>query len=208
MTDGAAVEAVRGRTTGVLADVWGGSFVRDAVLVAGAAAFVGVAAQVSFPVPGSPVPITGQTFAVLLAGAALGPTRGASGMLLYVVAGGLGVPWFAGGAAGLPTATLGYLLGFVLAAALVGRLAAAGADRRPWRTLGMMAAGNALIYLVGVAWLAAATDLDLPGAVAAGLVPFLIGDALKAVVAAGLLPTAWRLTRRLANRPDVDRPHR
>ncbi len=197
MAEGVAGAAVYGRTPGVLADVWGRSLPRDVVLVVGAAAMTGAAAQVALPVPGSPVPITGQTFAVLLAGAALGPTRGAVSMLLYVVAGGLGVPWFAGGASGLGTATLGYLLGFVLAAALVGRLALAGADRRPWRTIGMMAAGNALIYLVGVPWLAVAMGVGLPRALALGFVPYLIGDVLKAVLAAGLLPGSWRLLQRL-----------
>lgn len=200
MAQGVTGTAGYGRPSAVLADLWGRSVARDAVLVVGAAVLVGGAAQIAFPVPGSPVPITGQTFAVLLAGAALGPTRGAAGMLLYVLAGGLGVPWFAGGAAGLHTPTLGYLAGFVVAAALTGRLAAAGADRRPWRTLGMMAAGNAVIYLFGVPWLAVSVGVDLPTAVALGLVPHLIGDAVKAVLAAGVLPGAWRLARGSAGR--------
>ncbi|MFJ8582239.1 biotin transporter BioY [Micromonospora sp. NPDC093277] len=207
MAEGVVGAAAYSRTPGVLAEVWGRSVPRDVVLVVGAAAMTGAAAQVALPVPGSPVPITGQTFAVLLAAAALGPTRGAVSMLLYVVAGGLGVPWFAGGASGLGTATLGYLLGFVLAAALVGRLAVAGADRRPWRTIGMMAAGNALIYLVGVPWLAVAMGVSLSRALALGFVPYLIGDVLKAVLAAGLLPGAWRLLRRLPTR-DANRRNR
>jgi biotin transport system substrate-specific component len=207
MADGVAGAAVYGRTPGVLADLWARSVPRDVVLVVGAAALTGAAAQVALPVPGSPVPITGQTFAVLLAGAALGPARGAASILLYVVAGGFGVPWFAGGASGLGSATLGYLLGFVLAAALVGRLAVAGADRRPWRTIGMMTAGNALIYLVGVPWLAVVMGLDLPRALAVGVVPYLIGDVLKAVLAAGLLPGAWRLLQGLPTR-GVDRRNR
>ncbi|GAB3141565.1 biotin transporter BioY [Micromonospora sonneratiae] len=204
MANGVLGAAMPGRTQGVLADVWGRSVARDVVLVVGAATLVGAAAQVALPLPGSPVPVTGQTFAVLVAGAALGPVRGAAGMLLYVVAGSLGVPWFAGGTAGLGTATLGYSLGFVLAAALVGRLAAAGADRKPWRTLGLMAVGNALIYLVGVPWLAIVTGTDLPGALALGLVPFLIGDAAKALLAAGLLPSAWRLMHRLTGQSADD----
>lgn len=189
-----------GRPAGVLADLWPRSVGRDVALVVSGAALVGIAAQVAVPVPGSPVPITGQTFAVLLVGAALGPARGAAGMLGYVVAGSAGLPWFAGGAAGIPAATFGYLLGFVAAAALVGRLAARGADRRPWRTLGMMAAGNALIYLVGVPWLMVAADLELSRALALGLVAYLPGDAVKALLAAGLLPTAWRLLDRRAPR--------
>ncbi|SCG66204.1 biotin transporter BioY [Micromonospora halophytica] len=208
MTDGVVQAAVPGRGRGVLADVWGRSVARDTVMIVGAAAGVGVAAQLTLPVPGSPVPVTGQTFAVLLAGAALGPARGTASMLLYVVAGGLGVPWFAGGTAGWPTATMGYLLGFVLAAALVGRLAAAGADRRPTRALGMMAAGNALIYLTGVGWLAATTGMPLSRAVAVGVLPFLAGDLLKALLAAGLLPGSWRLVGRLSAGPDPTRASR
>lgn len=197
MADGLAVAA--GHRAGVLADAWGGSLVRDVALVAGAAAVVGVAAQVSVTVPGSPVPVTGQTFAVLLAGTALGPARGAASMLLYVVAGALGVPWFADGSHGWPAATTGYLLGFVLAAAVVGRLASTGADRRPLRMFGTMVAGSVLIYAVGVPWLAIATGVDVTTALLLGLVPFLPGDLLKALLAAGLLPGSWRLVRRLSD---------
>ncbi|MBW6438282.1 biotin transporter BioY [Actinoplanes hulinensis] len=185
-----------GRPTGVLADVWGRSLVRDVALTVGAAAAVGLAAQISLPVPGSPVPITGQTFAVLLAGATLGATRGAAGMLLYVVAGALGVPWFADGASGWPSATAGYLIGFVLAAALAGQLAALGGDRRPVHTIGLMAAGNALIYLVGVPWLAFSTGIGLTTALSLGLTPYLLGDVLKMVLAATLLPGVWALIHR------------
>ncbi|MEV6306029.1 biotin transporter BioY [Actinoplanes sp. NPDC051861] len=187
---------VPGRSTGVLADVWGRSAVRDVALTLGAAAAVGAAAQIAIPVPGSPVPITGQTFAVLLVGATLGASRGAAGMVLYMAAGVLGVPWFADGASGWPTATAGYLVGFVLAAALTGQLAALGADRRPGLTVALMAAGNALIYLVGVPWLAFATGMDLASALANGLFPYVIGDVLKTALAAALLPGAWLLVRR------------
>ncbi|GAA2693963.1 biotin transporter BioY [Actinoplanes palleronii] len=187
---------VPGRPTGVLADVWGRSAVRDVILTVGAAGGVGLAAQIAIPVPGSPVPITGQTFAVLLAGAVLGPGRGAAGMFLYAVAGILGVPWFAGGSAGWPAATGGYLVGFVIAAALVGQLAALGADRRPGYTIGLMVIGNLLIYLVGVPWLALATTMDLPTAFLKGLVPYLMGDILKIGLAGALLPGAWMLLNR------------
>ncbi|WIM96338.1 biotin transporter BioY [Actinoplanes oblitus] len=187
---------VPGRPTGVLADVWGRSAVRDVVLTVGAAAAVGLAAQLALPVPGSPVPITGQTFAVLLAGAVLGPGRGVAGMVLYAVAGILGVPWFADGGSGWPGATGGYLLGFIVAAALVGRLAALGADRRPGHMIGLMLIGNLLIYLCGVPWLALATTLDVPEAVSQGLFPYLLGDALKMTLAIGLLPGAWLLLDR------------
>lgn len=195
--------AVPGRPTGVLADVWGRSVVRDVVLTVGAATAVGLAAQIAIPVPGSPVPITGQTFAVVLAGATVGAARGAAAMLLYAIAGALGVPWFAGGVSGWPAATGGYLVGFVLAAALAGQLAALGADRRPVHTVGLMAAANALIYLLGVPWLALATGMGLSAAVGAGLTPYLIGDVLKTALAAAFLPGVWSLIgRRAGAAPD------
>lgn len=197
MADGLVMAS--GPRVGVLADAWGGSLAREVALVVGGAAVVGAAAQVSVTIPGSPVPVTGQTFAVLLAGTALGPARGVASMLFYVVAGVLGVPWFADGAHGWPAATMGYLLGFVLAAAVVGRLAAVGADRRPGRMFGLMVLGNVVIYAVGVPWLMVATGVDVPTALLLGLVPFLAGDLLKALLAAGLLPGSWRLARRLSS---------
>ncbi len=197
MADGLVMAS--GPRVGVLADAWGGSLAREVALVVGGAAVVGAAAQVSVTIPGSPVPVTGQTFAVLLAGTALGPARGVASMLFYVVAGVLGVPWFADGAHGWPAATMGYLLGFVLAAAVVGRLAAVGADRRPGRMFGLMVLGNVVIYAVGVPWLMVATGVDVPTALLLGLVPFLAGDLLKALLAAGLLPGSWRLVRRLSS---------
>lgn len=196
MADGLVLAS--GPRVGVLADAWGGSVAREVALVVGGAAVVGAAAQVSVTIPGSPVPVTGQTFAVLLAGTALGSARGVASMLLYLVAGVLGVPWFAEGAHGWPSATAGYLLGFVLAAAVVGRLASAGADRRPWRMFGLMVFGNVVIYAVGVPWLTVAAGMDVPTALLLGLVAFLPGDLLKALLAAGLLPGSWRLVRRLS----------
>lgn len=177
----------------VLSDLLPGSLARDAALVVGAAALTGAAAQVAIPVPGTPVPVTLQTFTVLLAGAALGLHRAALSMILYLLAGLAGVPWFApsGG-----NATLGYIVGFFLAASVVGALAARGGDRTVVRTLGTMALGTVLIYAVGVPWLMVATGMDLPTALAKGVVPFLIGDALKVLLAAGLLPAAWKLARR------------
>ncbi|GII80242.1 biotin biosynthesis protein BioY [Sphaerisporangium rufum] len=177
----------------VLSDLIPGSLVRDALLVAGAAGLTGLAAQVAIPLPGTPVPMTLQTFAVLLAGAALGLPRAFLGMALYLAVGQLGVPWFApsGG-----NATLGYVVGFVLAASVVGALASRGGDRTAVRTLATMLLGTVLIYAVGVPWLMMATGMDLPTAFAKGVVPFLIGDGVKVLVAAGLLPLAWKLARR------------
>lgn len=180
----------------VLSDLIPGARVRDVALVVGGAALTGLAAQLSFPVPGTPVPITGQTFAVLLVGAALGQSRAALSLALYVLAGVAGVPWFAGGGHGFVGATFGYLLGFVAAAALVGRLAERGGDRKVGRTVATMILGNLVIYAFGVPVLMAVTGMSLPTALAAGVVPFLIGDGLKVLVAAGVLPAAWKFTRR------------
>ena len=178
----------------VLADTLPGARTRDALLVLAAACFVGLAAQVSVPVPGTPVPVTLQTFAVLLSGAALGWRRGALALGLYVALGAL-VPWYAGGRSGWGGASFGYLLGFVLAAAVVGALAARGGDRSVVRTAGTMALGTLLVYAVGVPWLAWSVDVPLASAVSLGLRPFLAGDLLKVALAAGVLPAAWRLVR-------------
>ncbi len=138
----------------VLAELIPGTRVRDAALVVGGAAFTGLLAQIAVPVPGSPVPITGQTLGVLLVGAAFGPVRGLLSMLLYVVAGLAGVPWYAQGESGYVTATFGYLLGFIVAAGLVGWLARHGGDRTPLRVVGSMVLGTLVIYAFGVTWLA------------------------------------------------------
>ncbi|ESP97491.1 MULTISPECIES: biotin transporter BioY [Streptomyces] len=184
----------------VLADLLPASTVprarlRDAALVTGGAALTGLAAQIVLPVPGSPVPVTGQTFAALLVGTALGAGRGFASLALYALVGMAGVPWFAEGASGASMPSFGYVLGMLLAATVVGALARRGADRSVLRTAGLMVLGSALIYAVGVPYLALSTGMTLTSAVAAGLVPFLIGDALKAAFAMGTLPLAWRLTR-------------
>lgn len=172
----------------VLADLLPASRVRDIALVAGGAALTGLAAQIAVPVPHSPVPVTGQTFAALLVGTSLGAGRGFLALALYALAGSAGVPWFAGGASGAGGASFGYVLGMMLAVAAVGALARRGADRSVLRTAGAMLLGEAIIYAVGVPYLAVATGMSLSAALAAGLVPFLIGDALKAALAMGLLP--------------------
>ncbi|MFJ5674909.1 biotin transporter BioY [Streptomyces sp. NPDC093097] len=167
--------------------------VRDAALVAGGAVITGLAAQIAIPVPGSPVPVTGQTFAALLVGASLGARRGLLSLALYALVGMAGVPWFAGGASGAGGATFGYVLGMLLAGTVVGALARRGGDRGVLRTAATMAAGNAVIYAVGVPYLALSTGMSFGQAVAVGMVPFLIGDALKTALAMGALPTAWKL---------------
>ncbi|MFD5321573.1 biotin transporter BioY [Streptomyces sp. NPDC127098] len=188
-------------STAVLADLLPAATVsrarvRDAALILGGAALTGVAAQLAVPVPGSPVPVTGQTFAALLVGASLGPARALTSMLLYLLAGMAGMPWFAEGASGAAMPSFGYVIGMTLAAATVGALARRGGDRTVLRTVGTMAVGTVIIYAVGVPYLAVATGMSAAEAVDAGLVPFLIGDALKAALAMGALPAAWHLVGR------------
>ncbi|MGW5424548.1 biotin transporter BioY [Streptomyces sp. NPDC003943] len=184
------------RSGAVLADLIPASRVRDLALVAGGAALTGLAAQLTVPVPGSPVPVSGQTFAALLVGTALGARRGFLSLGLYAVAGMAGLPWFAEASSGWAMPSFGYILGMLLAATVVGALARRGGDRSVLRTAGTMVLGSAIIYAVGVPYLALATGMTLGQAVAAGLVPFLIGDALKAALAMGALPTAWKLVGR------------
>ncbi|MFE7933374.1 biotin transporter BioY [Streptomyces sp. NPDC057456] len=178
----------------VLADLLPASRVRDIALVLGGAALTGLAAQIAVPVPGSPVPVTGQTFAALLVGTTLGVRRGVSSLAVYAMAGLAGVPWFAGGGSGV-SVSFGYILGMILATAAVGALARRGADRSVPRMAATMLLGEAIIYLVGVPYLAYAADMSASAAIAAGLTPFLIGDAVKAALAMGLLPTAWKLVK-------------
>ncbi|WP_432133027.1 MULTISPECIES: biotin transporter BioY [unclassified Streptomyces] len=192
----AAASAASVRPGQVLADLLPAGRVRDIALVVGGAALTGLAAQLSVPVPGSPVPVTGQTFAALLVGTSLGAGRGFLSLALYVVAGMAGVPWFAEHSSGAAMPSFGYVLGMLLAATVVGALARRGADRSAWRTAGAMVLGSAIIYAVGVPYLALSAGLSASAAVAAGLTPFLVGDALKAALAMGLLPTAWKLLRR------------
>ncbi len=180
----------------VLADVLPGGLARDLALVTGAAALTGLAAQVLIPL--WPVPVTLQTLTVLLAGAALGPMRGAAAMLLYLAVGAAGVPWFSQQTSGLTFPTLGYVIGFVLAAGLVGALARRGMDRTAVGTIGIMVLGNLVIYAIGVPYLGVALGMGLGDAVAVGATPFLVGDGLKILLAAGLLPAVWRLAGRRA----------
>ncbi|MEV6764089.1 biotin transporter BioY [Streptomyces sp. NPDC051105] len=186
-----ATAAASTRTGTVLADLLPASRVRDVALVVGGAALTGLAAQIAVPVPGSPVPVTGQTFAALLVGTALGARRGLLSLALYALAGLAGVPWFASGTSGV-SVSFGYILGMMLASAVVGALARRGADRDVLRMAGTMLLGEAIIYAIGVPYLAYAADLSASAAIAAGLTPFLIGDAVKAALAMGALPAAWK----------------
>ncbi len=180
----------------VLADVVPGGAIRDVVLVVAVAAFTGAAAQVALPLPFTPVPLSLQTFAVVLSAAALGPWRAGAAMGLYLVAGIAGVPWFSEQRAGFAFPSFGYIIGFVLAALIVGTLARRGADRRVGSAVLIMVIGNLAIYAIGVPYLAVAIGVSLPEAIALGALPFVIGDALKIALAAGLLPAAWSLVDR------------
>jgi biotin transport system substrate-specific component len=172
------------------------SAARDLLLVTAGALFIAALSQVRIPLPFTPVPLTGQTFAVLLVGATLGAKRGFGSISLYLLLGAFGLPFFAGGASGLTYMTgptLGYLVGFVAAASLTGFLAERGLDRRIPTALLAFLAGQAVIYLFGVTWLTIL--LGFQKAILAGLVPFLLGDALKIGAAALALPAAWKLVK-------------
>lgn len=166
------------------------------LLVASAAALTALAAQWVIYLPVTPVPITGQTFAVLLTGAALGWKLGAAGQGLYLGVGALGAPVFSdssGGVEIITGATGGYLVGFVFAAALVGWMAEHRQDRSFSAMFTAFLAGSAVIYAFGVVGLMSATGWPLAEAVEKGVVPFLLGDLVKAAAAGLLLPAAWRL---------------
>ncbi|HRN50680.1 MAG TPA: biotin transporter BioY [Anaerolineales bacterium] len=168
--------------------------VADGLLILLGSLFIAALAQVRVPL--QPVPITGQTLAVLLVGMALGSRRGVLAVLAYLAMGAAGLPFFTGAQSGIAYmsgATGGYLAGFIVAAALVGWLAERGWDRTLLKTLAAMVLGNLAIYALGVSWLAVLVGgyTGPSGSIALGLVPFLLGDLIKALIAALLLPMAW-----------------
>jgi len=190
-------------TTGpsTLIDLLERSRVRDVVAVVGFALFTALAAQITIPLGFTPVPITGQTFAVLLAGGVLGANRGAASMGLYVTLGAIGLPFYAEGAGGWTAATgstAGYLVGFVVAAFVVGKMAEHGQDRKLSTSIPAFLAGTLIIYGIGAGWLAHNLGLPLTAgagessAISLGVAPFLVGDVLKALLAGAMLPAAWR----------------
>lgn len=154
-------------------------------------------AYISFNLPFSPVPITGQTFGVLVIAMALGRVRGTSVVLAYLIEGAAGLPVFAGGSAGAQVflgPTGGYLIGFLATAWLVGSLADRGFDRRYFSSIIAMALGTALIFAAGLAWLS--FYIPITSLFAAGLIPFLPGAAIKIALASLLLPTVWKFLGR------------
>jgi len=176
-----------------------GRTARNVVLIATGAAFLAVLTQVRVILGFTPVPLTGQTFGVLVLGGAFGPARGAMSVVVYLAVGLLGAPVFTEGGSGIDYlfgATGGYLVGFAAAAAIAGWFARRRFDRRLGTAVVMMVASSAVIYGFGVVGLMLATGADLPRALELGVVPFLLTDVLKAVAAAVVLPVAWRLVDR------------
>ncbi len=183
----------------VLADLVPAVRARDAGLVALGVLFTALLAQVAVPVPGSPVPITGQTLAVVLTAASLGPLRGTAVQVLYILTALVGLPFYSETSGGVDVvfgATGGYVFGFIPAAYLIGLAAKHGADRRLWTSVPLFVAGQAVIFAVGVPWLAWSTGMSAAQALEAGFYPFILGGLVKAAVAAVVLGGAWRLTRR------------
>lgn len=179
----------------------GAALLFDAALVVAGSLFIALLAQWIIKLPFTPVPITGQTLGVLLVGTAFGWSRAGLTLALYLTQIAAGLPFAAEGKGGLEVLTLatasgGYLWGFLPAALLCGWLANRGWDRSVRSSLGVMLLGSLVIYAVGIPWLAASLDVGLLEAFELGLYPFVIGDILKLLLAAGLLPAAWRLARR------------
>lgn len=172
---------------------------RDAIVVLGGALLVAAAAQIEIPLPFTPVPLSGQTFAVSLVGASLGSRRGALSLGLYLLLGALGAPFYAGGAGGLESLlgpTVGYLVGFVAAAAFIGRMAERSADRRPLTAFFSFLAASLIIFALGSLGLMLSLDLTASQAFVQGVLPFIPGDLIKSALAAGLLPGTWKLVER------------
>ncbi len=175
------------------------SLLSQSFLVIAGSALIGLSAQVA--VPWYPVPVTGQTLMVLLIGMAYGPGLGAATIIAYLLEGGIGLPVFAGGAAGWPVftgLTGGYLIGFVPATFFVGVLALRGMGRTMLGTVVAMFLGNLIIYACGIAWLQAFIGLEK--AIAGGLMPFIYGDFLKIVIAAVVMPAAWQIVQKFWGR--------
>jgi biotin transport system substrate-specific component len=174
------------------------AIVRDVLLVVGFALLTAAAAQIEIQLGFTPVPLTGQTFAVLLSGAVLGMRRGALSQLVYWMAGLTGLPFYSGGAGGWKSgtgATLGYLVGFIVAAGAIGYLAEKKQDRNFATSLPAMLLGSTLIYTCGAAWLTTYLNIGFAtgetNAIALGVAPFLVGDVIKALLAAACTTGVW-----------------
>lgn len=179
------------------------AWARDAVLVISFALLTAAFAQIKISLGFTPVPLTGQTLAVLLSGAALGMRRGAFSQIAYWGMGLIGLPFYAGGQSGWQAGTgttLGYFVGFVVAAAVVGRLAERKHDRQVMSSLSAMAFGTVIIYTFGALWLAHDLNIGVatgdPNAIALGVTPFLIGDLIKMIIAGVVTPVVWATVAR------------
>jgi biotin transport system substrate-specific component len=183
------------------------ALLRDIVLIVAFGSLMGLLARISIPLPFTPVPITGQTFGVLLTGAVLGSRRGALAMLVYLAEGLVGLPVFAFGLSGwviISGPTGGYLLSYPLAAFAVGFLAERGWDRTFLTAAAAMVVGEIIIYVIAIPWLAHNMVGNYAGwpctgwrnSIGCGLVPFVPGDIAKLLLAAAMLPSAWALVNR------------
>ncbi|CAB4659968.1 MAG: hypothetical protein F2704_00760 [Actinobacteria bacterium] len=170
-----------------------------ALLVAGGSVFIALLAQIALPIPGSPVPVTGQTLGVLLIGTSYGASLGLTTILTYLLAGILGAPIFASAGHGLSHvtgATGGYLFGMVVAAFIIGKLAGRKWDQRLQTSLFTMLLGNVIIFSFGLLWLHAFTDKSWAWTLANGFTPFIIGEILKIAIAGTSLPLVWRYVQK------------
>jgi biotin transport system substrate-specific component len=190
----------------VLADrIFSRSLLTDLVLIAAGAGLTGIAAQVVVPL--WPVPITGQTLAVLIVGSTLGAVRGSLSMVLYAVLGIVGVPVFADASHGLNVVmgpTGGYIVGFIFAAALTGWLAQRQWDHRLLKAIAAFVAGTVVTFVIGLPWLAASLSLNVEQTLQAGLYPFIVGGIIKALLAAGFIRVVWFGVHRADNARDTE----
>ena len=190
------------------------SLATDVMLVIAGSLVMAALAQISIKLPFTPVPVTGQTLGVLLVGGSLGALLGAAAMILYLAEGAVGLPFFAEGASGVEhlgtsSPSAGYLYAFVIAAALIGWLAQKRWDRGVGSAIGAFLLGEIIVFTIGVLWLANALGIPVQASSACdmatgkgcdalqlGLYPFVIGDILKVLLAAGAFPLMWKILRR------------
>jgi len=167
---------------------------KDILLVFGFTLLTAISAKIKIEV--GPVPITGQTFAVLLSGALLGAKKGALSQVFYLLGGLAGIPWFArgGGISYLMSPTFGYIIGFVLASFFVGFLCERGFDRKIETAILAMLVGNVLIYFPGLLWLARFVGFEK--VLLIGFYPFIVGDIIKLFLASLILPLSWKIIKK------------
>jgi len=175
------------------------SAVTNVVAVASGVTFLAILAQIALPIPGSPVPVTGQTLGVLLIGASYGSRLGVTTFLTYLLVGMAGAPVFAEGASGLARLTGptgGYLFGMLVSTYLIGALAGRRWDQRVRTALPAMLLGTVVIFSFGLFWLHNYTNNSWSWTFSAGLTPFIIGEVLKIAIAGTSLPLVWRFVQK------------